>query len=347
MRILLLIIVFFIYSCTYNLKKYSINEDNFNSYVYNLNGDWLFKKNYTKPIISSFYENEWENIKVPNNWYLEGKDFHGIGLYKKKIYIPSFLKNKKVFINFEGVDYFSEVWLNQKYIGFHEGYFKDFSFEISNKLNFNSENILIVSVNSPFEPVSDNNWSLKKRLIKGIFNHHDTRPGGAWSYKGQDKNTGGIWNNVYLKFYDKARIDNFYIENNLVENNKTANLKFNLEINNFYYKNSFKLEVKIKPYNFIGNYTDFKEIRRDFILENGLNKVSFSTDIDEPKLWWIWEIGNPNLYNIELRLSDYNGNIQDSKIINYGIRKFYRNKDNIFYLNDKKIFIRLYIYSMA
>ncbi len=59
------------------------------------------------------------------------------------------------------------------------------------------ENELLVRVDSPME-VPEEAWPDRKRLIKGVFNHHDCRPG-AWDpAHGQDKNTGGIWNSVLI-----------------------------------------------------------------------------------------------------------------------------------------------------
>ena len=50
-------------------------------------------------------------------------------------------------------------------------------------------------------------WSLHKTLIKGVLNHHDTRPGGAWSDKGQDWNSGGIWGDVTFRQTGPVAVD--------------------------------------------------------------------------------------------------------------------------------------------
>jgi hypothetical protein len=49
-----------------------------------------------------------------------------------------------------------------------------------------------------------------KRLIKGVLNHDDARPGGAWSARGQEGNTGGIWAPVYVQFSEELTIESVH-----------------------------------------------------------------------------------------------------------------------------------------
>jgi beta-mannosidase len=147
--------------------------------VINLNGVWGFKR-----------DNVTSKINVPSNWYLEGHDFAGAAEYERKVKINK-MKDKNYFLVFKGVDYFTEAYVNGTLAGKHEGYFQVFRFNIT-KLLKDGMNEIKVLVNSPKE--SEEIWPDKKCLIKGIFNHHDARPG-SWNKKtGQDGNTGGIWN---------------------------------------------------------------------------------------------------------------------------------------------------------
>ena len=52
-------------------------------------------------------------------------------------------------------------------------------------------NRIAVRVDAPTE-TPGTVWSLRKRQIKGVLNHHDTRPGGAWTMRGQEAGSGGI-----------------------------------------------------------------------------------------------------------------------------------------------------------
>ena len=161
-----------------------------------LDGEWQFlAQNRGDDTFS------WEGIYVPANWYKQGFDISGDARYEKDFFVESSLQGKQITIVFNGIDYYSDVWLNGQKLGNHEGYFQKFSFDATSLIKWGESNTLFLRVDSPLEKPDD--FSLRKRLIKGIFSHHDTRPGGAWSKRGQEKNTGGIWNSVELHISDK------------------------------------------------------------------------------------------------------------------------------------------------
>jgi hypothetical protein len=105
---------------------------------------------------------------------------------------------------------------------FHEGYFAPFAFDVTGLLNA-KHNLLVVRVDSPNE-MPDKTWSLHKRLIKGVLNHHDTRPAGAWSINGQDANSGGIWQDVNLHFSQDLSITHLKTSNQLAATELSAQL---------------------------------------------------------------------------------------------------------------------------
>lgn len=78
-------------------------------------------------------------------------------------------------LKFRGVDYYAEVWLNDKKVGDHEGYFQPFGFDVTGVLK-DGKNSLLVKVSSP-KKEPEESWPSRKFLIRGIFNHHDTHPG--------------------------------------------------------------------------------------------------------------------------------------------------------------------------
>jgi beta-mannosidase len=173
-----------------------------------LNGDWKFAPGYLQPDNAyqpTFNDLNWRSIHVPGNWFLQGHDLAGVVWYRRHFQIDRSLKGKVIQLVFDGVDYTGDVWLNGHYLGFHEGYFQPFRFVVSEDLKYNDDNVLVVKVNSPTEE-PEKVWSLHKRIIKGVLNHHDTRPGGAWSVRGQEQNTGGIWAPVSLQIADRVAI---------------------------------------------------------------------------------------------------------------------------------------------
>jgi beta-mannosidase len=288
--------------------------------ILGLNGTWGFTR-----------DGKTTKIKVPSNWYLSGQDFAGSAEYERKFKIQK-SKFKSYYIVFEGVDYFSEVYINGKLAGRHEGYFQKFRFDIT-KLLKDGVNELKVLVNSPKEPLKS--WPDRKSLIKGIFNHHDARPGSWNKQAGQDKNTGGIWNDVYIAGSGLIEIERVKMTPFLKEDG-VWNTGHELIINNQMNKNTEAVvDVSMEPYNFRGAGLG---ISRPVILKPGKNIITLHSDIKNPALWWSWDFGRPNLYSLTYRVkaAGFTDTYRDIS----GIREFKKGADNCWYLNGKRLFMR-------
>mgnify|MGYP004644516727 FL=1 len=103
-------------------------------------------------------------------------------------------KGKRVFINFDGADYFTKVWLNGKYLGTHEGGYDRFTFEITKEVKEN--NVLVVCCRDPFDPA----------YPKGKQRHLDHNTGCFY------KPTVGIWKTVWIEETGENKIDRVYPE---------------------------------------------------------------------------------------------------------------------------------------
>lgn len=306
-----------------------------------LSGVWEFQPAELKPAASELYTSKrqslnaanWDHIKVPSNWYLEGKNIYGKAWYKKSFVLNAKNIGRYVRINFQGVDYAADVWINGQYLGHHEGYFQPFDFDISKHVKKGS-NLLTVLVDSPIE--NPEAWSLKKRLIKGIFSHHDTRPGGAWSANGQEKNTGGIWAPVYLELSDKIALKNLEVVPKKNENHWDVNAFFTL---NSKLSNSSEVlfEGTISPVNFASPKIKFNDVKK---LRSGDSTVTLTIPVTAPSLWWPKEYGKPNLYkmNISIRQS---GKLLDQKEVTFGFREISVDpKTQEWKINGRRLFIR-------
>ena len=302
-----------------------------------LNGNWKFiadsdSKFTFAEINSRFESNNLNEMSIPNNWQICGlNNFSGTVWFKRSFKIQSQNKeNNLSVIKFNGVDYFTDVWLNGQYLGHHEGYFQEFYFNVSKCIAFNKTNDLIVRVNSPKEE-PEKVWPLKKQLIKGIFNHHDCRPG-AWSYEfGQDQNTGGIWNDVELIIDEKLYVENTMITSYLSENLKTA--KLNVVIN--YLSNIDEPQKTIVRFSTSKKQKNKNKFEHEVLINPGKNKLNFVFEIKDPILWWSWDLGQPYLYDLEIEIKKFT-----SFSKNFAIRKINLDNENRFYLNDKELFLR-------
>ncbi len=308
-----------------------------------LNGVWQYVAGDLRPAnmySSKQATHQWEPITIPSNWYLEGLNTSGVIWLKRTFTIDPEFEGSVVKLNFEGIDYTADIWLNEQYIGFHEGSFQPFDELVTEPIQFGKENTLVIRVNSPLEP-SGPSWSLHKRLIKGIFSHHDTRPGGAWSDRGQEKNTGGIWGDVTLELSRDLTIDRVRTTPRINTSGYEHEVQIDFGISS--YKNiqqSIEIRTEISPANFPTDST--KTIRKTqwVSLKTNSHPIQMTIPIPHAQLWWPWEMGSPNLYTVTVN-AIRDDVILDSSKTTFGLRDIRLDPHtHEWIINGKRIFLR-------
>lgn len=301
-----------------------------------LNGQWKYildsKEQLVFDDVSKRFEKDelYDKMFIPSNWQLKGLDsFNGsVWFYKYYKLNTNQLNEKLKVLVFNGVDYFTEVWLNGNYVGNHEGYFQRFWFDVSKFLL--KKNALVLKVTSPLEEPKKI-WPLKKKLIKGIFSHHDCRPGG-WSHEhGQDQNTGGIWNDVSLELYNEIFIDRINIHSKLDDKCNIANVFISLnyfKAANIDVRENLILELSTPSGRII------RSKHQALFKKNG-KEIILVLKISNPELWWSWDLGKANLYHITFK-----GKNIGTYTNYFGIREVSLDDNKVFYLNGKRLFLR-------
>ncbi len=331
-----------------------------------LNGIWKYiadpneigekEKFYAKELNISL----WKDMNIPSNY---GREDESLANFTKPVWfgytfkVPDTFKGKQVKVVFEGVDYFANVYLNGEKLGSHEGYFNPFQFDISDKLIWEGDNVIIVKVVSPIDPqIRDPMVSISpKTIIKGILNHHDCRPGALINAKlSQTRVTGGILGNVKIVATGEVRIESVFIIPTLANKHTEANITFQYHItNNLQNDKDVYIFTIVKGHDISNKYM----FSLKATLKQGTNKLSSDLTIQNPILWWPWdhpELGNPYLYTANVYVVDEDKNsCFDNFTERFGIReinmggKINVNSDKRvgedayhFYLNGKKIFIK-------
>ncbi len=113
------------------------------------NSNWKFKKSADTANKSV----NWLNITLPHTWndtdMQLGKNFYeGEALYGKEFLFEPQLKNKRIFIRFEGVGQVAELYINNKLIGSHQGSYSAFCFDISHAVILGKKNNFLVKVSN-------------------------------------------------------------------------------------------------------------------------------------------------------------------------------------------------------
>lgn len=228
-------------------------------------------------------------------------------------------------LQFDGINYRADIWLNGHKIASAdtvEGSFCRFSFDVSNYIQ-EGKNILAVKVTKP--DTGD--------LSIGFVD---------WNPEPPDHNM-GIWRDVQLEITGPVSINNYFVQTKVdTATLKHADLNISALVQNHGDKTTHGI-LKGK----IGKDISFSQ---EVTLQPGeAKKIIFSPSkfpqlsVDNPRLWWVHTLGEPNLYDLHLRFTE-DGRVSDTQHIRFGIRQVsdYINAAGFrgFRLNGKKILIK-------
>lgn len=140
----------------------------------------------------TFDDSKWSTIAIPHTWmtyettgelhpYIKNasaKDspywWDGWGWYRKSIIIGDEFKDKKIFFEFDGVQKYSKIWLNGKFLGDHKGGFNGFYVDATDAVKFGEENVLAVAVNNSLNdkfmipPMNAGNWVVYGGIVRDV-----------------------------------------------------------------------------------------------------------------------------------------------------------------------------------
>jgi len=306
-------------------------------------GSRLLKRGWTmcaSEEMPAKYPAEAKTTSVPSQWAVEEPEYfshNGNVWYKKNFMVrPDEIgPDKHVDLKFNGVDYEAEVYLNGEKLGEHEGYFTPFKFSLDDKVTPGKFNTLLVKVSGG----NDGSHPFFKKQVKGIFTHHDCRPGGSNPFGKSEAlgSSGGIWNDVLLESTGRETIENQYVDTlKLTPDHKRADLSFNYTLHNH---DSEAKKVLLKVSYAPMEETDpkkFKELTQEVELKPGENQVSLETPENDPQLWWTHDLGKPQLYQTNTSVVK-DGKVSDSIKGHFGIRTLEEKMGNL-KLNHQPIY---------
>ncbi len=280
----------------------------------NLNGDWSYTFDFGKSGKERNFQESTgfrDIIKVPfcPESSLSGvghKDFINAMWYHRKIDVPAGWEGKRVMLNFGGVDYRAEIFVNGRSLFTHFGGSASFSVDISKAVKYGADNDLVVYVEDDVKSWQQPLGKQSRRL--NAYECFYTR-------------VTGIWQTVWLEALEHGAL-------------KTCRITPDLDGNQFVFEPEFydidgntKLNIKIKD-------GDKTLCDRSITASNSSFVV---VPVKNPKTW---SPESPFLYDIEFSVSDKNGKIIDSVKSYAGMRKS-ELRGNVFYLNNKPYYQRL------
>lgn len=162
---------------------------------YNFNSQWLLNVGDVKDGKAiSFKDENWKKVTLPHA-FNEDEAFKvaidslstSIVWYRKHFKLPKKAKGKKIFLEFEGIRFGGEFFINGQSVGIHENGVMAFGLDISEFVKFGNEDNI-------FSARIDNSWKYKEKA---------TGQGYQWNDKNFNANYGGIPKNVNLFIKEK------------------------------------------------------------------------------------------------------------------------------------------------
>jgi len=129
----------------------------------NFNDDWLFflvegEASEDQFLLPEFDDSGWEEVRIPHTPRLEpllvNDQWQGTCWYRKKFKLPSELKQRKLYISFEGAMNVSDVWINGDHKIKHQGGYLPFIIEFTEEADWQGVNQLVVRLDNRDNPVT-------------------------------------------------------------------------------------------------------------------------------------------------------------------------------------------------
>ncbi len=110
-------------------------------------GTWDFAVDPPKGFPADQRGMKWQPIKVPAHWEMEGFAAEsGRAVYRKTFHVPAAWAGKRIKLLAEAVYSRGQVWLNGRRMGAHEGGFTPFELDITDAIQPDAENEILVLV---------------------------------------------------------------------------------------------------------------------------------------------------------------------------------------------------------
>ncbi|MFH1239449.1 MAG: glycoside hydrolase family 2 TIM barrel-domain containing protein [bacterium] len=246
---------------------------------------------------------------------------------------------QQIWLNFDGINYKAEVWLNGKRIADLIGMFKRNIINVSSDVILNGKNCLAVKITPPLHP----GLPTSKNGGDGTIGRDVTMQstiGWDWNQPVRDRNA-GMWEDVYISTTGPVAIRNPHVITDLpLPATKPAALKISAElVNATDQTQTGELKGAIENLEFVQTVT---------LAPNETKEIVFSTTsyrqliINDPRLWWPNGYGRQELYNLKLAFNTALGSISDNSETRFGIREITSDipsgMERVFYVNGKRVF---------
>ena len=271
-------------------------------------------------IAPDFNDLGWRTVDVPHDFSIEGAKVKsssdaqaylegGLGYYRKKFTVPASMESsttnpgRRISIDFEGVYQNSVVYLNGEKIGSYPSGYTGFALDITNKVKYGEENVLVVKV-------------------------QNMSPSGRW-YTGS-----GIIRPVHLLIDNQAHFNRngITLTTPTLEDDYTASKTgaLNVEANGYSDSTNSNVYMEVTVLDAEGKEVAKKSTEKTAINPSTAFTLSLkgrdALEVSNVNLWYPWNLGTPYLYTVKVDLyQEINGSSDGYQLIDteeteYGFR---------------------------
>lgn len=257
-----------------------------------------------------FDDSSWRTLDLPHDYQFEqpweenenkGRGFKRMceGWYRKTFTVPETLKGRRVLLDFEGVMYVADVYVNGKKVASNEYGYTGFEADISKVVNYGGDNVVAVYSNTG--AVNASRW-----------------------YTG-----GGIYRNVWLATTNDTRI----ARHGLYVSTEGDKVKVQVQVVGWQ-RHDIRVVAVVKDAQ--GHVVaESERVMPDHTIQNNTEVMMPDMKVASPQLW---DINSPTLYSVEAKLVE-DGMVIDSVSDRFGFRTIEYGPDFGFKLNGRKVFL--------
>jgi len=265
-----------------------------------------------------------------NQLYISDSYFYADFWYRREFASPALGKDDVAWLNFDGINWKADVYLNGEKLGRIEGGFMRGRFDVTDKLLPGKTNALAVRIEKNATPGSCKQKTYQSTGRNGGALGADNPTyhasiGWDWIPTIRGRNT-GIWGDVFLTVTGPVTVENPFVTTTLpLPNTSSADVNIAVDLVNHQPKSvsgvlrgrfgnaTFEQKVKVE-----GSAT--KTVTLDSSTHPGLH-------LDNPQLWWPAGYGEPYLYDVELWFEGNGRKTTDKKAFKAGVRQMAYSED--------------------
>jgi hypothetical protein len=244
--------------------------------------------------------------------------------YRAEIEVPADYSGHHVWLNFDGINYSSEIWVNGAKVGSTKGAFIRGKFDITEHVKAGGKAVVAVLVAPQPHPGVSHEHTLKNGLGQnGGITAIDgptflSTIGWDWLPAIRDRDT-GIWQKVYLSASGPVLVKDPLVTTDLpLPKTDSSDVAVEATVEN----------VTDQPQKGVlkGTIENISFEQPVEIPAHGTQKITFdpkttpALHIENPRLWWPNGYGPQNLYKLHLSFEE-NGAASDAQDVTFGVRK--------------------------